>query len=164
MYHITDTKLFFYIVATNIPALVTACDEVLYAFIIDLRLHSSLFHCFWSVCHQKIRSVLEPSENHLGAKSELYGGWSMRALWANGPYFLDDLRIWNKSYKQECCLHLGYDAVYSGRSCRISEGTLSSEKTVHLEQITLHHIPEGRVVRSHREYREFWAGDGRYMT
>jgi len=66
------------------------------------------------------------------------------------------------------CLHLGYVAVYSGRCCRISEGTRSSEKSVHLQQITLHHIPEGRFVCSHhpenREYHNLQAGDGRYMT
>jgi hypothetical protein len=38
---ITDPKIFFYIFATTIQAFVTACDEFLYAFIIDLY-HQSI--------------------------------------------------------------------------------------------------------------------------
>ena len=37
---ITDPKLFFYIVATNIQTPITAREEFLYAFVIDLRRQS----------------------------------------------------------------------------------------------------------------------------
>jgi hypothetical protein len=66
--------LFFYSVTTSIQTLIIACDEVLYAFVVDLCppvylttpwLHPSLLHRFLSVCHTKIPSVLETTKKLL---------------------------------------------------------------------------------------------------
>jgi len=152
-------KLFFYIVATNFQALVTACDEFLYAFVIDLRRHSSLLHCFEASATKKFFQCWRQVKI---AWSQLWCVWWMTyasAMSKRPLLYLDEIRFWNRSYKQEECLHLEYDAVYSGRSCRISEGTRSSEKSARLQQITLHHIPEVHIVRSlhpeNRKYRDF---------
>jgi len=68
----------------NIQALFTACDKFLCTFVIDLR-HQSLttawwhpsLHCFWSVCHPKISSILGTSENHLVQVWLHAGCWSI---------------------------------------------------------------------------------------
>lgn len=76
-------KLFFYIVATNMQAIVTLCEECLYAFVVDLCRQSiwplldSILHFFIAFemsFHQKFRHVGNKWKS-LGTKSGLYGGW-----------------------------------------------------------------------------------------
>ena len=97
---------YFYMFATNIKALVVACDEVLYAFVIDLRCQS-IYPLLDDIQHLFIAFEPLPPKysfdvwnkwKSLGAKSGQYGEWPVQVLCASSLYFLDDLStILNKS-------------------------------------------------------------------